>query len=370
MAFQINFTTLLILGLCALPFYLLLRRKKSFESPLVRYSLLACLPARSGKAKWANTPGWLLWLTLLLFSLALADPRLFIPLKPGTAPPSAEPPVEGIAIYLVLDQSGSMVEKVAASGAGRRMISKIQLVKEVTAEFIQGDPKLGLPGRPNDLIGLIFFARGAHVEAPLTLEHAALLQQLSRFEHIKDPQQDGTAIGYAIYKAANLIAATRHYAQELIQKGEPAYTIKSSAIILLTDGLQEPSPLDKGKRLRNMDIPDAAAYVKSQKIHLYVINVEPKLATEEFAPYRHIMQRATESTGGKFYMLNGSNTLEEIYQQIDSLEKSAIPVQEIDKSLRPDLYRRVPLYPYLLAAALAAFFSAFMLETFWLRRVP
>jgi Ca-activated chloride channel family protein len=136
--------------------------------------------------------------------------------------------------------------------------------------------------------------------------------------------------------------------------------------------MQDPNPLDKGKRLRNMDVPEAAAYAKSQDVRLYTVNVEPKLAEEEFAPYRHVMQRASESTGGKFYMMDNSTSLEEIYKDIDSLEKSAIPssIQVIDKESRPDLYRSIPFYPWLVAAGLVCLLSSICLETLWLKQIP
>lgn len=246
--FQLN-TSFLLLALCCAPiFYLMMRRRAKFKEPSLGYSLVADLPVVNGKGRWASLPKILLWCAFGFFLLALLNPHLLIerPLPPN-APQSLEPPTEGIAIYLVLDRSGSMTEKVSASGFSRRMISKIDLVREMTAKFIVGDQKAGLSGRPDDLIGLIFFARGADVEAPLTLDHTAILDQLKKYKHVTDMNQDGTAIGYAIYKAASLIAATKHYAEDLIKKGEPAYTIKNSIIILLTDGMQDPQPSRQGQ---------------------------------------------------------------------------------------------------------------------------
>jgi len=369
-----------ICGLGILLFFLL-RWRKGFAVPHLVFSDLSNLLTGKGKASWSFLPTALLWTALGSFALAFIDPHFLLDRKwENTGSPTTPrdagqpPPTEGIAIYLVLDRSGSMSDKVLARSptGGRRQISKIDLVKNVTSKFIQGDPTLGLLGRPNDLIGLIFFARAANVESPLTLDHGLVLQQLSKYNVIGQMDLDGTGIGYALFKTANLIAATRRYSQELVQRGEPAYSIKSSVIILLTDGLQDPNPLDKGKRLRNMDIPEAAAYIREQDIRLYVVLVDPELSTEKYTPYRHILQRATESTGGKTFMVEGVSNLDQIYHDIDQLEKSAIPVQftEINKDERPDLYKRVSLYPYLIGLGLCCLLASILLETIFLRKIP
>lgn len=363
--FKAFLASLAALVLC----YFLWKWKKHFASPHLYFSDVKALEGNAISPKWANLPKTLSYLSLLSFILAFPDPRLLIDrLRENPNDESVKSPAEGIAIYLVLDQSGSMAEEL--SSITRQ--TKVDLLKQVTKQFIAGDPNTGLHGRPNDLIGLISFARGAHVMAPLTLDHAAILSELATFAPVPERDQDGTSIGYAIFKSANMISATKHYAQELIDKGEPAYTIKSTIMILITDGMQDPNPLDKGKRLRNMDIPEAAAYAKEQGIRLYIVNIEPKMALEEFAPNRHIMQRAAELTGGKFYMVDGSTNLEKIYREIDSLEKSTLPpgVQQLNKDQRPDLYRRFSFAPYLIGLGLFLLFTSLMLDATLFRRVP
>lgn len=368
--FEIDFKALVAALLIALACYFLNEWKKGFAKPHLFFSNVRALEGGGGWAWLVELPKGLIWLSLLSFFLAFLDPRLLIDKQTKNLPDgSVDDPKEGIAIYLVLDQSGSMAEQVfTRQGA----IQKVQLLKEVSKKFILGDPEIGLKGRPNDLIGLIAFARGAHVLAPLTLDHAALLSELSNFKQVEQVDEDGTSIGYAIFKTATMISATRHYAEELSGKGEPAYAIKSTVMILITDGMQDPNPLDKGKRLRNMDVPEAAAYAKEQGIRLYIVNVEPKLANEEFAAYRHIMQRAAEVTGGKFYMVDSSTDLGGIYRDIDSLEKSDLPnpLQQLNKDQRPDLYRRLSFYSYLIAAGLVCLLLSQLLESTLFRRVP
>lgn len=372
--FRIDTVSLMVLtAACALIFVFKHLRTR-FEPPLIRFSETVAPRTFSLKHRWRGFAQILQWVALAAFALAWLDPRWYHELPQETKAGKRLPqtaPVEGIAIYLVLDQSGSMRESVPTGR--RRSTVKIDLLKTVTKQFIEGDAALGLEGRPQDMIGLVSFARGAQVLSPLTLDHAAVLQELSRLKPVGEREHDGTSIGYAIYKTASLIAATRHYADELVAKGEPPYTIKSSVIVLITDGMQDPNPLDKGKRMRNIDVPEAAAFAKEQNVKLYIVNVDPKLATEEFAPYRHIMQRAAASTGGKFYMVDETGNLANIYQEINRLEKSVLPSTvktEASYEQRPDLYQTVSFYPYLIFAGLVALFLSAMMECLVLRRVP
>lgn len=310
---------------------------------------------------------------LALFLLAFIDPHLQIA-KSNQFPSDQHISSEGVAIYLVLDQSGSMKDKTTALIDGKTVIlSKIDLLKEKTAQFIKGNPQLEQKGRPNDLIGLIAFARSAKVISPLTLDHAYILKQLAKLNVVQDRNQDGTGIGYAIFKTANLIAATRFYSQELSKAGNVDYNIKSAVMIVVTDGLQDPNPLDKGNRLRHIGLKEAAEYAKEKNIRVYIINIEPRFETEEFAPHRRLMQQVAELTGGKFY-LKSSDNLPQIYAEIDALEKSTLPdtgdKQEIPKDKQPSLYRRVSFYPYLIALGMILLFMSIAMDATLFKRVP
>jgi Ca-activated chloride channel family protein len=323
------------------------------------------------KARWACLPKYLEYAALIFFLIAFIDPRLFLPrtLHPKEQPPSEF--TEGIAIYLVLDQSGSMEEPIISSrGKGE---TKMGLLKQLTRDFIQGNPDENLTGRSNDLLGIIEFARVPNVLAPLTLDHQAVLNQLDKIHVVKDKNHDGTAIGYAIYKTANLIAATRHFAEDIpAGKGKP-YDIKSTLMILVTDGVQEINPQDKGNPLRTIDIPEAAEYAKQQGVRVYIVNIDPGISAEEFAPFRQQMQHAVEANGGKFFMMNDARDLSKIYGEIDRLEKSKLPenaVQSISKSNLPQFFIRHPLYPFFIALGMICLLLSILLKSTWMRQMP
>lgn len=376
MDFAIDSKAFWILCFLCLLFYLLHRWAKRSPHPILYFPDLAGLApiATSWRLPFARLPHYLLYGGLICFAAAFTNPRILIP-RPGgdTGQPSSEP-VQGIAIYLLLDNSVSMADSVTISTAeGRETIPKIELLKKLSAAFVQGDPTLNLAGRPNDMIGIVALARGATVLSPLTLDHKAIVDKIKALNVVpKTPEQGGTVIGYGIFKTANLIAATRHFAEELIQKKQPAYTIKNSVIILLTDGFQDPNPLDEKKELRVMEVPDAAEYARQAGVKVYIVNLDPAIGTEEFAAVRDQMKRAAESTGGRYYLVQGTTGLAQIYSEIDRLEKSALPTlaEAIPKEQQPQRYRAIPLFALLLTAGIILLSLSCLLDTTLLRRVP
>lgn len=301
----------------------------------------------SGTSRLPFLPELFFILSLLLFGLAALSPHYFVEKSAGE---NSNTPTEGIAIYLVLDKSGSMAEESSS-----RTQTKLELMKQLTETFVQA--------RPSDLIGLVSFARQADVMVPLTLDHASVEQALQEMAQIDDRTMDGTAIGYAIYKTASLIDSAQTYNKE---KG--AYDIKNSIIVLVTDGLQDPNPLDQGNRLRTIGLDEAAAYAKGKGVKLYIINVEPKLATERYAAQRRQLERITHETGGRFYIVDSPRALEKVYSDINQIEKSFIP--NATKENLPQYFTRRNLYPALISLGLICFLVGVILQTVVLRRVP
>lgn len=368
----LDWSALVLLALFGVCFYTLAKATYSFTPPFLHYSQLSDMQTSSPnlKERIYNLPKWLLYGSLALFSLAFLDPHWE---KPPGADPFMPPqtPKEGIAIYLITDKSGSMKEPVLDYGPDGRPIRvpKIDILKKVSKEFVAGDPSTGLTGRPNDLVGLVSFARGADVLVPLTLDHKAILSELDKLKISNDEDSQGTAIGYAIYKTASIISATKHFAEELARNGKPPYKIQSAIMVLVTDGFQDVNPLDRGRRYRSMEVEEAAAFAKSQGVKLYVINVDPSLNTEQFQPHRNQMRRISESTGGKFYIVSEGQSLQNIYSEINQLEKSSLP----DFSSRKQTLhavRTLSLYPYFIEAGLILLALSILLQTLSLRRVP
>ena len=73
----------------------------------------------------------------------------------------------------------------------------MEIAKDLLERFIAGDGER-LVGRPDDLIGLISFARYADTRSPLTFGHEALVQIVRELEIQDRPNEDGTAYGDAL----------------------------------------------------------------------------------------------------------------------------------------------------------------------------
>jgi Ca-activated chloride channel family protein len=284
----------------------------------------------------------LLLLGLAFFGIAMARPQL------GTSLTQVE--ASGIDIMLVLDVSGSMLTKDFSVGGDQA--TRIEAIHEVTRQFIEA--------RPNDRIGIIAFAGHPYVISPMTLDHDWLLQNLERVR--TGLGEDGTAIGSAIASAAN----------RLNDKAS-----KSRVMVLLTDGEN-----NAGK------IPPttAAEAVKALKIRFYAIGagingVAPapvfnprtgKPYTDMFGNIMYQNQRVEfNETGlkevakiadGQFFRATDTKSLEQIFRDIDKLEKTTVAVKKYQQ------YR--DLFPACIMAGCGLLVAQILLsQTIW-KKLP
>ena len=268
---------------------------------------------------------------------------------------------EGIAILTVVDRSGSMAAEMQY---GNRRMNRLEVVKRVFEEFVSGNGQLS--GRPNDLIGMISFARYADTICPLTLSHGALSQFLDTLEIVQRRTEDGTSIGDALALAAARLETAE---QEIAQRntdGDNEYQIKSKIIILLTDGQS-----NAGKRTPM----EAAALARDWGIKVYTIGIggadDFVTVTTPFGTQlmpvasdidEETLKTIAAETGGVYRHAGDARSLREIYQEIDALEKSEI------RSIRYADYREI--FTVFAFAALAMLLLELTLATTVFRRVP
>lgn len=342
---------LFFLGIGAL---YLLARKKVEQSKLAFSSLHLFNSSIQGKAlHYAQVPQCLYLLTALLFLFASLDSRLLS--SPKDHLPSQSPDlINGVAVYIAIDQSGSMDEKIIDDKGER--VRKIDLLKEVVGEFIKN--------RPYDLLGLLSFARTPTVIAPMTTDHDFLMRELSKIDVITKAEQNATGIGYAIRKIVRLIEATRYF-----EKDKKKTQAAKAAIILATDGLQTTYPDDKDNPNRTIRIESAAEEAAKAGIKLYIVSINPKLASAALSPHRRMMEQSAKLTGGNLYIVQSIDELQSIYKEISQIEPSTKmnPEKSVKKS---SLLRSFSLYPYLIFLALTLLFIAFSLEQTLARRIP
>jgi Ca-activated chloride channel family protein len=324
----------LLLLLLLLPLLAILQGGRG-AAPAVIFSSLKPLQAL-GRARRSRMGGWLT--TLLLFALALLLTALARP-QQGKVISHVE--ASGIDIMLAIDVSRSMLAEDFTIGGER--VNRLVAVKQVTQKFIEG--------RPNDRIGILCFAGRPYLVSPLTLDHDWLLQNLDRVKI--GLVEDGTAIGSAIASSANRL------------KDKEA---KSKIIVLLTDGDNNAGKVTPAT---------AAEAAKALGIKIYTIGA----GTRGFAPmpvqdmfgrtmYRNVKVEVDEETlkkiasvsNGQFYRATDTKTLNQIFEQIDKLEKSTVELSQYRQ------YR--DLFPWFLATGFGLLALQVMLAQSVGRRLP
>ncbi len=289
-------------------------------------------------------------LALILLVVALARPQQ------GTE--KVRDVSRGIAIEMVVDRSSSMGAEMRRQGLRS---NRLQVVKKVFEDFVDGAGEL--PGRPNDLIGMITFARYADTICPLTLSHGTLRELIRTVKLVQERPEDGTAIGDAVALAAARLKKAEETLARKAGTERADYEIKSKVVILLTDGEN-----NAGDRT----VAQAAKLAAEWGIKVYAIGVgaDRRLSTAfglVNVPIQpgvddEALRNLAETTGGVYRLATDSDSLLDIYREIDELEKSEIEaVRYLD-------YREL-FSPFAMAALLFLALDI-ALRTTWLRTTP
>jgi Ca-activated chloride channel family protein len=217
----------------------------------------------------------------------------------------------GVDIVVALDVSGSM----AAQDFQPR--NRIEVAKDVVSQFVRR--------RATDRVGLVIFAGKSLTKSPPTTDTAVLLRQLDDVR--LDALPDGTAIGSGI--ATALMRLRRGNA-------------KSKVIVLVTDGANNAGEIDPAT---------ATDLARAMEVRVYTVLVgrggqvpmpvkvrnpftgqpEERVVMTEVQIDEGLLQRIAERTSGEFFRATDSESLRNIFDRIDKLEKSEI---------RTNAYRR------------------------------
>lgn len=282
--------------------------------PAVPWSTTAA--ARTVPHGWAARTRWILpgLRTLAILMLVI------LMVGPIKGDEQTSKSVEGVAIELVIDRSGSM--RALDMKLGNATADRLEVVKAVAADFVLGEDEL--PGREHDLIGLITFGTFADSICPMTLDYHTLTEALSQVRPATDAEGAMTAIGDAL----GLAASRLHALEDRTDLNTD--DIRSRIVILLTDGADTASELD----------PIAAADMAGAlgiKVYTIGVGVEgsvPMPMTDRRG--REYIQQVqaeldeptlraiAEATGGKFFRARNTESLAAIYAEIDALEKTEV----------------------------------------------
>jgi Ca-activated chloride channel family protein len=273
------------------------------------------------------------WLALALMIIALAQPRF--------THSETSVRASGVDIVVALDMSGSMAaEDFELRG---KRVNRLELARDVLGKFIDR--------RRNDRIGLIVFATEPYIAAPLTLDHDFLQEHVQRFE-LGTIDDKHTAIGAGLSTAINRLRDLKS---------------KSKIVILMTDGQNNAGKIEP---------LIAAEAARALGVKVYTIGV----GTRGLAPrpvllqgrkfYRQepvdidedTLQKIANVTGGKYYRADNAKRLEEVYNEIDKLERTEAEVRKYS--------RHQELFVWLIAPGLALLLIELVLRHTLLRRLP
>jgi Ca-activated chloride channel family protein len=244
--------------------------------------------------------------------------------RPQSSSTNSTSNIEGIDIVMAMDVSGSMLARDLKP-------DRLTAAKNVASDFVKD--------RPGDRMGLVIFSGETFTQVPLTTDHGVMLNMLAEMKN--GLIDDGTAIGDGLATAISRLKDS-----EAISK----------VVILLTDGMNNAGSVDPYT---------AAEMAKLFGVRVYTIGV----GSYGTAPYpvqtpfgtqmqqmkveidEKLLTTIANSTGGKYFRATNNQKLDEIYAEIDKLERSKIEVTEF-RRLHEEFY---PLVAWALALLLLEF---------------
>jgi len=297
----------------------------------IKVSTVRSFTVRSWKNRFRHWPFIfrLLAITALIFALA----------RPQKRNDQQQTEGEGIDIVLCMDVSGSM-------GSRDILPSRMEVAKQVAEEFVRS--------RPVDRIGLVIFSGESFTQCPVTTDRNTLITQIQHLES-RRYLKDGTVIGEGLATAVDRLSDS---------KG------KSKVVILLTDGKEDPP------ETRLIDPLTALEIAKSKGVKVYAIGMgaAPSSIVEHTGNVsfqknplvdfldEDLLKKMADETGGQFFRAKDKEGLQDIYRQIDKLEKSKVEVQSFKR------YEE-RFIPFLLAALLFVFLEQLLNFTLF-RKFP
>jgi len=206
---------------------------------------------------------------------------------------------KGIDIVMAIDVSSSMLARDLKP-------NRLSALKQVASEFIRQ--------RPNDRIGLVVYAGESYTKTPITSDKRIVLNALRDITY--GQLNDGTAIGMGLATSVNRLKESQAI---------------SKVIILLTDGVNNAGFIE----------PQTAADLALEyNIKTYTIglgtngNALSPIGYNADGTFRYGMRQVeideellneiAESTGGQYFRATDNEKLEEIYEEINKLEKTEI----------------------------------------------
>lgn len=246
-------------------------------------------------------------LSLVLIVMALARPQTMdVSTRTRTN--------KGIDIVMAIDISSSMLAQDLKP-------NRLAALKRVAASFVDD--------RVSDRIGLVIYAGESYTKTPITSDRAIVKNALGKIQ-FEGLIEDGTAIGMGLATSVNRLKDSR---------------AKSKVIILLTDGVNNSGFID----------PKIASELAVEyQIKTYTIglgsngtarapvgllpNGKFQYGMTKVEIDEELLKTIAKNTGGLYFRATDNKKLEEIYAEINKLEKTEIEefkYYNYDEKFRP-----------------------------------
>tara|TARA_Y100001960_G_C14559361_1_gene769956 strand:+ start:144 stop:860 length:717 start_codon:yes stop_codon:yes gene_type:complete len=218
--------------------------------------------------------------------------------------------------------------------------NRLESAKSVAKDFING--------RFQDRIGLVVFSGESYSRCPLTTDYILLNKYIEEinFDLISTR---GTAIGSAIAIATNRMRESKS---------------KTKILILLSDG---------DNTAGNIDPLTASEIAKAYGIKIYSIaigkNGKVPFGKDYFGRPRYVensldeknLRDIAKTTEGKFYRASDNKSLENIFKEIDTFEKSEIKENRYKNT--------IDYYQYYLLWGIILFLTYLLLKSTYLNNI-
>ncbi|WP_298762651.1 VWA domain-containing protein [uncultured Polaribacter sp.] len=206
----------------------------------------------------------------------------------------------GIDIVMAIDVSASMLARDLKP-------NRLEALKKVAVNFVDR--------RPNDRIGIVVYAGESFTQTPITSDKGIVKRTISELKW--GQLEGGTAIGMGLGSGVNRLKESK---------------AKSKVIILLTDGVNNSG---------NIDPRTATELAKELAIKVYTIGIgtngmadfpwsrDPRTGKLNFRRQQveideKLLQEIASETEGQYFRATDNESLQEIYDEIDKLEKTKI----------------------------------------------
>ena len=207
----------------------------------------------------------------------------------------------GIDIVMAIDVSASMLAKDLSP-------NRLEALKNVAAEFIKG--------RPNDRIGLVEYPGESYTRTPVTSDKSIVLRSLKDIKY-NTIIEGGTAIGMGLATAVNRLKDSK---------------AKSKVIILLTDGVNNTGFIDPkiaSELAVEYGIKTYTIGLGTNGMALSPVAIDPRNGQFQYARVQVeidevLLKDIAKVTGGLYFRATNNKKLEEIYGEINKLEKTDV----------------------------------------------